>query len=518
MLLDWPFVTRTSPIRATIRPIKLTNSLSGQKEELRTLHPGKLTFYSCGPTVYGLIHIGNLRGGLVADMFFRYFQRAGYEVNYVRNYTDVDDKIINKAKEEKISPEDVAKKYTLEVEKDFAVSGMAEPTRKTTVTSHIQEIIELIESLLKKGKAYVSDDGEVLFSIESFQGYGKLSHKKIDDLVAGIRVEVSGQKTNPLDFTLWKPAKPGEPSWDSPWCKGRPGWHIECSAMARKWLGDQIDVHHGGEDLIFPHHENEIAQTEGATGKDPFVRYWLHHAFLTLSKEKMSKSLGNVFTAREFLTQFSGEVARYMLLSVHYRSIIDFGEDTIEQTLTGLHRIYEAKSRAVALKKQGRARADLRAEGAWGSFVAACEHARKEIDDQFANDFNSAGALAALFSLIREFNRTLSEPLAAATPSATIGASELIRIMEEDIGGVLGVGCADPEAALANLGRIRASRPLDSAGNTRPSEQEILEAIEKRIAARKAKDFAQADGIRKDLESRGVRIKDGPTGTTWEYA
>jgi cysteinyl-tRNA synthetase len=498
------------------RVIQLTNTLTGKKETLETFKPGQLSLYSCGPTVYGLIHIGNLRGGLTADMFYKYFQRVGYDVTYVRNYTDVDDKIITRSREEGMSPEALAQKYTIEVEKDYAVAGMAEPTHKTTVTTHIAEIISMIEKIIEEGKAYVADDGEVLFSIAAFPTYGKLSHKKIDDLVAGIRVEVSQKKRNPLDFTLWKPAKPGEPNWDSPWGKGRPGWHIECSAMATKWLGDQIDVHHGGEDLIFPHHENEIAQTEGATGKDPFVRYWLHHAFLTISKEKMSKSIGNVFNARDFLTQFSGEIARYMLLSVHYRSMIDFGTDTIEQALMGLHRIYEAKARAMRLLGGGRARADIRAEGAWGSFLASCETARTEIDANFAHDFNTPGVLGALFSLIRDFNRTLQEPLAQATPAAVLGAQELIRVMEEDVGGVLGIGRSHPEKVLEDITRIRLAQTAQ-AGGSLPTEKEILEAIQQRVDARKAKDFVRADVIRKELESKGVLIKDGPQGTSWQY-
>lgn len=504
--------------QSSIRPIKLTNTLTGKKEELHTDQPGKLTFYSCGPTVYGLIHIGNLRGGLVADMFYRYFKRVGYDVTYVRNYTDVDDKIIQRGHSEGVSAEEIAKKYTLEVEKDYAVAGMLEPTHKTSVTTHIQEIIKIIEAIIASGKGYVVEGGEVLYSIDAFPGYGKLSHKKIDDLIAGIRVEVNSKKKNPLDFTLWKPAKLGEPFWDSPWGKGRPGWHIECSAMAMKWLGEQIDVHHGGEDLVFPHHENEIAQSEGASGKEPFVRYWLHHAFVTISKEKMSKSLGNVFTAREFLTRFSGELARYMLLSVHYRSIIDFSPETIDQAIHGLHRIYEAKAKALELMKQGRARADLRAEGAWGSFVASCEQTRKEIDESYANDFNTAEALAALFSLIREFNRVLSEPLTQATPAAVLGAGALVQVMEEDMGGILGIGRSEPVAVLHALSQMRLQLKNEKAdGASRPTEQEILAAIEARASARKDRDFAKADSIRKDLEARGVMIKDTPSGTVWEY-
>ena len=501
-----------------MRPIKITNTLTGKKEELLTGEPGKLTMYSCGPTVYGLIHIGNLRGGLVSDMFFRYFKRVGYDVKYVRNYTDVDDKIIKKAKEENITSEEVAQKYIREVEKDFAVSGMLEPTYKTTVTTHMNEIIAMIEKIIEHGKAYVAEDGEVLFSIDQFPTYGELSHKKLEDLIAGMRVEVRSQKRNPLDFTLWKPAKPGEPAWKSPWGMGRPGWHIECSAMATRWLGDRMDVHHGGEDLIFPHHENEIAQTEAATQKAPFVKYWLHHAFLTLSQEKMSKSLGNIFTARDFLTQYSGEFARYMLLSSHYRSIIDFGSESIHQTWVSLNRIYEAKAKAQDLLKQPKGRSDLRAEAVWGSFAAQVEKAKDEIDEHFANDFNTPGVLASLFTLIREFNRSLSEPLAQATPGAWIAAQQLIDVMQEDVGGILGVGRLDAYKALEDLSRIKKVQVEQNQDASRPTEEEILKAIEDRANARKAKDFAKADSIRKDLEARGVLIKDSPNGTTWQYS
>ncbi len=510
----------------SIREIQLTNTLTRKRERLETIQPGKLSLYSCGPTVYGFIHIGNLRGGLVADMFYRYFKRVGYDVTYVRNYTDVDDKIIKRANDEKVTSEDISKKYTMEVEKDFAVAGMLEPTHKTLVTTHMKEIVEMIQKIIANGQGYTvpyetgspgERSEEVLFAIEKFEGYGKLSHKQIDDLIAGIRVDVNAKKKNPLDFTLWKPAKPGEPSWDSPWGKGRPGWHIECSAMASKWLGDKIDVHHGGEDLIFPHHENEIAQSEAACRQAPFVKYWLHHAFLTLSKEKMSKSLGNVFLAREFLTQFSGEFARAMLLGVHYRSRIDFDQDTVEQTLTQLHRIYEAKKQAIALTKIARAVPDQRAEAAWGQFMASCEAARREIDDCYASDFNTAGAMAVLFSLIREFNRTVAEPLAQATPAAALGAGELIRVIEEEIGGIIGVGRSEPQSALDDLARIRNARAAAAGGPARPEAAEIEQLLQERVDARKAKNFARSDEIRKDLDARGVAIKDGPTGTTWEY-
>lgn len=500
-----------------IREIKLTNTLTGKREALQTITPDRLTMYSCGPTVYNLIHIGNLRGALVSDMFYRYFKRVGYEVVYVRNYTDVDDKIIKRGHEEGLSPEQVAKKYIQEVEKDFAISGAEEPTHKTLVTDHMPEIISMIAKIIENGKAYVADDGEVIYSISDFPEYGKLSHKNLEDLEAGSRVEVSRKKRNPLDFTLWKPAKPGEPSWESPWGKGRPGWHIECSAMASKWLGSRIDVHHGGEDLIFPHHENEIAQSEAATGEAPFVKYWLHHAFLTISKEKMSKSIGNVFTAREFLSRFGGEVARYLLLSVHYRSIIDFGEDSIDQALTGLQRIYEAKKNALFLSKLKAAVPEMRAESLWGGFVADIQKTRNEIDEAYANDFNTPGALASLFSLIREFNRVTSERGAATTPSAALAGMELIKLMEQDIGGVLGVGRKNPESALEELQKYRGELRATFSGAQTLGEEEIQAKIQERLDARKAKDFARADAIRDELESKGVILKDSPQGTTWTY-
>jgi cysteinyl-tRNA synthetase len=499
-----------------LREIRFTNTMTGKKEVFVPQVPGKASFYSCGPTVYGLIHIGNLRGGLVADLTYRYLKRVGYDVNYVRNYTDVDDKIIKKGAEEKISPEAVAKKYTQEAERDYAMAGMLEPTHKPCVTTHIPEIVALIQRIIQNGMAYVAPDGEVLFEINRFPGYGKLSHKQIDDLVAGARVEVSEKKKNPLDFALWKPAKAGEPAWESPWGPGRPGWHIECSAMSSKWLGDQIDLHHGGEDLIFPHHENEIAQSEAASGTEPFVQVWLHHAFLTISKEKMSKSLGNVFNARDFLSTYGGEMARYLLLGVHYRSIIDFDEKLIENAMSSLSRIYEAKQKALELAGSKKAAADLRAEGAWGAFVAECEQVRREIDEHYANDLSTPGALGSLFTLIRSFNRTLAEPLAQGTPSAVLGAEELLKIIEDDIGSVIGIGRLAPAKALKDLEEIRLKLAGGSAEGRVPPD-EIQGLIEKRLAARAEKNFAEADHIRKDLDARGVVLKDSPAGTTWTY-
>jgi len=498
------------------REIRLTNTLSGKKEVLQTLVPGKLTMYSCGPTVWGQIHIGNLRTALASDLFFRYLKRVGYDVTFVRNYTDVDDKIINQGKKEGITAEAVAKKYTVEVEKDYALSGMREPSHKTTVTGHMKEIIAMIGQIIATERAYVVSDGEVLFAIEKFPGYGKLSGKAIDDLVAGIRVEVSSKKKNPLDFTLWKPAKPGEPSWDSPWGKGRPGWHIECSAMASKWLGPKIDLHHGGEDLVFPHHENEIAQSESASGQAPFARYWVHSAHLNMGATKMSKSLGNVMLARDFLAQYGGEVTRYLFLSAHYHSKMEFTQEAIDGALTQLSRIYEAKAKAKALASESKAMPDMRAESLWGSFAVDCEKTHSEIDDAYANDFNTPGALGALFTLIREFNRLMAEPLAKATPAAILGAQELLRLIEDDIGDVIGIGRLEPAKFMADLEGIRVGR-LAASGVAKPSDLEIQALIQERLDARKTKNFARADEIRKELDVRGVVLKDGPGGTAWEY-
>ncbi len=499
-----------------VRPVWVTNSLNHKKEQITPIEPGVIRMYSCGPTVYNFIHIGNLRAALTADVVYRALKHAGYEVNYVRNYTDIDDKIIKRAQEENTTTEVITKKYIQEVEKDYALAGLEEPTHKTLVTEHLKEINEMIQKLIDNGHAYVTPDNEVNFEISKFKEYGKLSRKNIEELVAGARVDVRDGKRSPLDFALWKPAKPGEPEWNSPWGKGRPGWHIECSAMASRWLGDQIDIHHGGEDLIFPHHENEIAQSECSSGKAPYVKYWVHNGFLNLSGVKMSKSLGNIVSARDFLSKFSGEVARILLLSAHYRSMMDFNDDTIHQALAGLQRIYEAKQKAQELQSKRFGLQDMVAENLWGTFAIDCDQTKDEIAHCYDHDFNTPGALAALFKLIREFNRVCAEPKAQATSAAALCAGLLIDIIEKEIGSVIGVGRGNPESVLKDLDRIRASLPSAS-GATRPTEEEIRALIQARIDARKAKNFAEADRIRKDLEARGVVLKDSPTGTTWEY-
>jgi len=504
------------------KPIYLTNSKTHKKELFKPMEPGKVKMYSCGPTVYGFIHIGNLRAALTADLFYRFFKRFGFDVNYVRNYTDVDDKIIKRANEEKVSCDEITKRFIAEVEKDYALAGLQEPTHKTLVTEHMPEIIQMVGDIIKNGKAYTAPDAtgldpsakEVFFSIETFPTYGQLSGKTLEDLRAGERVEVNTNKKSPADFSLWKPAKAGEPSWDSPWGKGRPGWHIECSAMACKWLGAQMDIHHGGEDLIFPHHENEIAQTEAATGKSPYVTTWVHNAFLNFDGDKMSKSLGNVMNARDFLANYGGELARMIFLGVHYRSPFDFNSTLLDQSVVALERLYEAKKSAELVREKKIAVPDQRAEQVWGGFMIDCDRTRNAILDHYANDLNTSGALSEIFTLVREWNRCSSEQNATNTPTAILAANEFIKVIEEEIGSVIGVGRLPAAKALAQLQEVRLKRAQNE-GKTTLSDAEIEALIQERKDARAQKNFKRSDEVRDELLSKGVEIKDSPQGTTW---
>jgi len=496
------------------KPIFLTNSKTHKKETFRTLVPNEVKMYSCGPTVYSFIHIGNLRAALTADLFYRLFKRFGYKVTYIRNYTDIDDKIIKRANEEGTSMGELTERFTREVEKDYALAGMEEPSHKTKVTDHIPEIIAMIEKILENGKAYVAPDGEVFFSIESFPTYGELSGKPLEDLKAGVRNEVNPNKKNPLDFSLWKPAKPNEPFWESPWGKGRPGWHIECSAMACKWLGPQMDLHHGGEDLIFPHHENEIAQSEAATKRVPYVGTWVHNAFLNFSGEKMSKSLGNVVNARDFLARYGAEATRMIFLGVHYRAAFDLSDESVGQAIANLERIYEAKKVAEEIRSKHILLPDQRAEQAWGGFLIECDRARDQILDHYANDLNTAGAIAALFVLIREWNRTVASPNAANTPVAIIAATEFIKVIENEIGSVIGIGRMSASTMLAKISELKLERQKNE-GKTVLSDDKVEELIDARKDARLKKDFKRSDEIRISLLENGIEIKDDPSGTTW---
>ena len=496
------------------RPIHLTNTRTRKKEAFRTLVPGEVKMYSCGPTVYGDIHIGNLRAALTADLFYRFFKKMGFKVVYVRNYTDIDDKIIKRAHDEGTTLEAITRRYIEAAEKCYAAALMEEPTHKTRVTDHLPEIIAMIEAIVKNGKGYAAGNGDVYFSVEAFPSYGGLSGKSLEDLQAGARVELNEKKRNPADFALWKSAKPGEPAWESPWGKGRPGWHIECSAMACKWLGPKMDLHHGGEDLVFPHHENEIAQSEAATGEAPYAGTWVHNAFLTFSSEKMSKSLGNVVNAKDFLAQYGGEVARMVFLGVHYRSTFDFSPETVDQAITNLERIYEAKKTAGELAEKKLSVPDPMAESLWSGFFIDADRIRNAILDHYANDLNTPGALSEVFGLVREWNRILPQGNARNTPSAILAAGVLIRILEDDIGSVIGIGRMRAESMLAHLSSLRALRSKNE-GKEVLSDAAIEALLVERKEARDRKDFKRSDEVRDHLLKHGVEIKDSPQGTTW---
>ncbi|NDC25670.1 MAG: cysteine--tRNA ligase [Proteobacteria bacterium] len=492
-----------------MREIRFTNTMTGKKEVFVPHVPGKVSFYSCGPTVYGFIHIGNLRGGLVADLTYRYLKRVGYDVNYVRNYTDVDDKIITKSHEEGSSPESVAKKYTLEAERDYAMAGMLEPTHKPCVTTHIAEIISLIQRIIDHGVAYVTPDGEVLFEINRFPGYGKLSGKRLDDLLVGARVAPDEKKRDPLDFSLWKPRKEtSEPSWESPWGPGRPGWHIECSAMSVKYLGDTFDIHGGGMDLIHPHHENEIAQSEGAS-KKVFAKYWMHNNMLTVQSEKMSKSLGNIWLVREFINRFTAEVLKFFLLSGHYRSTLDFSERQVKEHQAAIHRIYttlEKVSQLETLEIKGSSNPTIEEQNLSKAGTDFSQQWRAAMDD----DFNTAKLFGLIFDYIRAVNAYIDKKGFKPSPH-THALMQRFTSELSQVSQVLNLFGENPTAFLKELRLLF----LKERGLT---EKEILDQIEQRIEARKSKNFQLADDIRSTLSAQGIELRDKVTGTDWDVS
>ena len=468
--------------------MKVFNTLTKKKEEFVPLEEGKVRMYVCGPTVYNYIHIGNARPMIVFDTVRRYFEYKGYDVNYVSNFTDVDDKIIKKAIEEQVSAQEISQRYIAECKKDMAGMNVKPATKHPLATEEICGMVEMISELIEKGYAY-EKNGTVYFSTRKFKDYGKLSHKNLDDLRSGGRsLLVSGEdeKEDPLDFVLWKPKKEGEPFWKSPWSDGRPGWHIECSVMSRKYLGEQIDIHAGGEDLIFPHHENEIAQSEAANGKE-FARYWMHNAFLNIDNRKMSKSLGNFRTVREISEQYDLQVLRFFMLSAHYRSPLNFSAELMEASKNGLERILNA---TVNLKHliASVAAEEMSAEEkeAFSKTDAYVEEFEKAMDD----DFNTADAIAAIFELVKYANTT-----ATAESSKEYLRGLLDRIVK--LGDVLGLILDKKEELL---------------------DADIEKLIEERQAARKAKDFARADAIRDELLKKGIILKDTREGVQWKKA
>lgn len=469
--------------------MRVYNTMTKKKEEFVPLVPGKVSMYVCGPTVYNLIHIGNARPMIVFDTVRRYMEHKGYEVNYVSNFTDVDDKIIKKAIEEGITAEEVSQRYIAECKKDMADMNVKPATTHPLATQEIDGMIDMIATLIEKGYAYPAADGTVYFRTRQFKEYGKLSHKNLDDLRAGNRsLLVSGedQKEDPLDFVLWKPKKEGEPSWPSPWCDGRPGWHIECSVMSKKYLGEEIDIHAGGEDLIFPHHENEIAQSECCNGKE-FARYWLHNAFLNIDNRKMSKSLGNFFTVREISEKYDLQVLRFFMLSAHYRSPLNFSAELMEAAKSGLERIITAADRLKFL--MGSAKTEDMAETEAEKFAKSAEYVGN-FESAMDDDFNTADAIAAVFDLVKFINTMTDEDSSKEYLENLF--DRLVRLTE-----VLGI-IVDKEDEI-----------LDS---------DIEALIAERQAARKEKNFARADEIRDELLAKGIVLKDTREGVQWKRA
>ncbi len=468
--------------------MKIFDTLTGEKREFKPLEEGTVKMYVCGPTVYDHAHIGHARSAVVFDIIRRWFEYKGYKVIYVRNYTDVDDKIIKRSKEEGIPWNEVAAKYIASYEEDMKALNVKEPTFKPRVTEHIREIIELIQGLIDKGYAYESG-GDVYFRVKKFPEYGKLSKRKIEELLAGARIEPGENKEDPLDFALWKRSKEGEPGWESPWGVGRPGWHIECSAMAMKYLGETMDIHGGGLDLIFPHHENEIAQSESYTGK-PFARFWIHNGFVMVNKEKMSKSLGNFFTIKEILEKFSPDVLRFFLLSTHYRSPIDFSFERLKDASRSFKRIrnfLESRDIVESLPESAEAIPTLQVS-----------EYRKAFEEAMDDDFNTAKALGILFELVKEANTVKDKAL----KNGKISKAEKMFILDS-IDFV--------NEALKTLGF-----KLEKEESSQIEDELIKLLIEVRSEMRKKKLFDIADMIRDRLKELGITLEDLPTGTIYK--
>ncbi|MDE6846981.1 MAG: cysteine--tRNA ligase [Lachnospiraceae bacterium] len=469
--------------------MKVFNTLSRQKEEFVPLQEGKVSMYVCGPTVYNLIHIGNARPMIVFDTARRYMEHKGYAVNYVSNFTDVDDKIIKKANEEGVEPSVISERYIEECKKDMKALNVKEATTHPKATEEIGGMIDMIQTLIDKDHAYVAQDGTVYYKTRSFKEYGKLSHKNLDDLRSGGRsLLVSGedQKQDPLDFVLWKPKKEGEPYWESPWCEGRPGWHIECSVMSKKYLGEEIDIHAGGEDLIFPHHENEIAQSEAANGKE-FAKYWLHNGFLNIDNKKMSKSLGNFFTVRDISEKYDLQVLRFFMLSAHYRSPLNFSADLMEAAKNGLDRIVTSVANLNYLLENA---ADGEAAEKEQTLLKEAEGYITKFDEAMDDDFNTADAVSAIFELVKFANTNAS----GASSKAFIQALKDEIVMLSDICGLI----------------------VDKKEEILDTEIEAL--IQERQEARKAKNFARADEIRDTLAAQGIILEDTREGVKWKRA
>ncbi len=462
--------------------MKIYNTLTRQKEEFVPVVPGEVKMYSCGPTVYNYFHIGNARPFIIFDTMRKYLEYNGYKVTFVQNFTDIDDKMINKANDEGITVKELGERFIEEYFKDADSLGISRASVHPKATENIDSIINIVKKLEENGYAY-NVDGDVYFSTKKFKEYGKLSHQPLDELEAGARININESKDDPMDFALWKKQKTGEPAWESPWGMGRPGWHIECSAMANKYLGETIDIHSGGQDLIFPHHENEIAQSECANCK-PFARYWMHNGYINVDNKKMSKSLGNFFTVRDVLKEFDGEVVRFFMLSAHYRSPINFSKELIEQAKTGLERIYNCIENLEFLKQNSQ-------KGILSEKVKEMTlKYKKSFCEAMDDDLNTGLAIAALFDFVRDINSEFN-----STSVQSIEDLDECSNMLKELGAVLGI--------LQN-------------NNDKSIDNEIEELIAKRQEARKNKDFALADEIRDNLKSQGIVLEDTPNGVKWK--
>ncbi|MCZ6639207.1 MAG: cysteine--tRNA ligase [Candidatus Dadabacteria bacterium] len=472
------------------KKVMLYNTLSQKKEELVPYSQNIIKMYVCGPTVYSSAHLGHARAAVTFDVIERFLSHIGYEVTYVRNFTDIDDKIISKANETGVSTQEISEKYIQEYKEDMASIGVKSPTIQPKVTEHVPEIVEMIERIIDNGHAYQSGD-DVFFSVKKFKGYGKLSRRDPDDMLAGARIDINEKKEDPLDFALWKGTKPGEPFWESPWGNGRPGWHIECSLMSTKYLGESFDIHGGGKDLIFPHHENEIAQSEAATGK-PFAKYWIHNGLIQINREKMSKSIGNILNVREAVSMWSNEAIRLFFLSHQYLNPADFSDTTMNEAEAALERLYITLKRANDLRKDG--------DGEDKQLDKSVQTFKERWIKTMCDDFNTADALGSLFELTRAINRSLD----------SIGWTPTLQSALEEInhfGSTLGILEYEPEEYLQGHKLEKSSSDI--------TEEEIEELIKERNSARDEKNWKRADEIRDDLSNRGILLEDKAEDTIW---
>lgn len=491
----------------------LYNSLNRKKEKFVPIHPPFVKMYTCGPTVYNFLHVGNFRGPVVVNLLRQWLVSQGYQVTSLMNFTDVDDRIIHKATEEKCLSTDISERYIAEYKTDFFSLGLHPHDANPKVTESMEEIIDLISGLIKKNKAY-EVNGDVMYSIDGFSGYGKLSGRKPEDLMAGVRIEVNETKKNPLDFALWKAAKPGEPYWPSPWGNGRPGWHIECSAMVCKHLGEEIDIHGGGMDLIFPHHENEIAQSEAYTEK-PLSRFWLHWNMLNFAGQKMSKSLGNFLTLRDFLKKYNSEIYKWLILGVHYRSVCDFSEEAVDRAISGLARIYSAMALAenIILQKNPEWKDNLKEKIRLEkvlvseSFDKQLKHTWNKISESLNDDLNTPEVWAHVFELVRVLNSNLRRGIKTNDANFSIAIS-FLNLMY-NLGDLMALFAEPAQEFLISLDdKLLKLKNLDRA--------EIQKIVDERWRAREGKDFKKSDELRVQLTTMGISVSDTPQGSYWE--